>query len=104
MVQGVFQTFRRRLDLKDAVRFAGVLPAALRALFVADWNPEEPQRPFEERAAMTQEVRALRADHNFAPETAIQDVARALRRHVDEAVFDRFLESLPSGASEFWRP
>ena len=103
MVQGVFQTFRRRLDLKDAIRFAGVLPAVLRAIFVANWNTEEPRRPFEDRAVMTQEVRALRADHNFAPETAIQDVARALRRHVDEAAFDRVLESLPSGASEFWR-
>jgi hypothetical protein len=70
-----------------------VLPAVLRAVFVADWNPEEPRRPFEDRAVMTQEVRALRADHNFAPETAIQDVARALRRHVDEAAFDRVLES-----------
>ena len=104
MVQAVFQTFRRRLDLKDAIRFAGVLPAGLRALFVADWNPEEPRRPFEGRAAMTQEVRALRADHNFAPETAIRDVARALRRNVDEAAFDRVLENLPSAASEFWRP
>ena len=103
MVQGVFQTFRRRLDLKDAIRFAGVLPAALRALFAADWNPEEPRRPFGDRDALTQEVRALRAEHNFAPETAIQDVARALRRHVDEAAFDRVVESLPSGASEFWR-
>jgi uncharacterized protein (DUF2267 family) len=104
MVQGVFQTFRRRLALKDAIRFAGVLPVVLRALFVADWNPEEPRCPFEDRALMTQEVRALRADHNFAPETAIQNVACALRRHVDEAAFDRVLESLPSGASEFWRP
>jgi uncharacterized protein (DUF2267 family) len=104
IVQSVFQTFRRRLDLKDAIRFAGVLPAALRALFVADWNPEEPRRPFEDRAVMTQEIRGLRVDHNFAPETAIQDVARALRRHLDEAAFDRVLESLPSGASEFWRP
>ena len=103
MVQGVFQTFRRRLDLKDAIPFAGVLPAVLRAIFVADWNTEEPRRPFEDRAVMTQEVRALRADHNFAPETAIQDVARALRRHVDEAAFERVLKSLPSGASEFWR-
>jgi uncharacterized protein (DUF2267 family) len=55
-----------------------------------------------DRAVMMQEVRALRADHNFAPETVIQDVARALRRHVDEAAFDRVLESLPSGASELW--
>jgi uncharacterized protein (DUF2267 family) len=104
MVQGVFQTFRRRLDLKDAIRFASVLPAVLRALFVADWNLEEPRRPFEDRAVMIQEVRDLRAEHNFAPDTAIQDVARALRRHVDEAAFDRVLKSPPSGAWEFWRP
>jgi uncharacterized protein (DUF2267 family) len=95
MVQGVFQTFRRWLDLKDAIRFAGMVPPAPRALFVADWNPEKPRRPFEDRAVMTQVIRALRADHNFALETAIQDVARALRRHLDEAAFDRVLESLP---------
>jgi uncharacterized protein (DUF2267 family) len=102
--KGYFRPFRGRLDLKDAIRFAGVLPAALRALFVADWNTEEPRRAFEDRAVMTQEIRALRAYHNFAPEMAIQDVARALRRHVDKAAFECVLESLPSGASEFWRP
>lgn len=36
MTQGVFQAFRRRLTLADALRFAGVLPVGLRALFVAD--------------------------------------------------------------------
>lgn len=41
MVQGVLQTFRRRLEIKDAIRFAGVLPAVLRALFVADWDVDE---------------------------------------------------------------
>lgn len=34
MVQGVLQTFRRRLDVKEAVLFANVLPPMLRALFV----------------------------------------------------------------------
>jgi uncharacterized protein (DUF2267 family) len=36
MTQAVFQTFRRRLDVREAVRFAHVLPAILRAIFVAD--------------------------------------------------------------------
>ena len=103
MVQGVLQAFRRRLDLKDAILFAGILPVGLRALFVADWDTDEPRRPFEDRAMMTKEVQALRAEHNFAPETAIADVASALRRHVDEAAFNRVLVKLPEGATEFWK-
>lgn len=96
--------FRRRLDLKDAIRFAGVLPVGMRALFVADWDTDEPRRPFEDRVIMTKEVQALRADHNFAPETAIRDVASALRRHVDQDAFNRVLARLPKDAAEFWNP
>lgn len=103
MVQGVLQTFRRRLSLADAVRFAGVLPAVVRAVFVADWDPAEPQRPFADRATLADEVRALRPNHNFSPDTAIHDVAVALRKHVDEATFDQLLATLPDGAADFWR-
>jgi uncharacterized protein (DUF2267 family) len=103
MVQGVLQAFRRRLDVKDAVLFAGVLPPVLRAIFVADWNTDEPRRPFEDRTDMTKEVQALRAGHNFAPDTAIRDVARAMRKNVDEAAFDGVLARLPEGAVDFWR-
>ena len=85
MVQGVLQTFRRRLTLPEAIQIAGVLPPVLRALFVADWNPNEPRRSFgdtasphwRERAEMTQEVQSLRADHNFAPNIAIQAVGHS---------------------------
>lgn len=70
MVQGVFQAFRRRLDVKEAIGFANVLPPVLRALFVADWDLDEPRRPFEDRAIMTREVQSLRPDHNFAPRSA----------------------------------
>lgn len=104
IVQGVLQTFRRRLDIKDAILFAGVLPVGLRALFVADWDTNESRRPFEDRTIMTKEVQALRADHNFAPEIAVRDVADALRRHVDEAAFNQVLTRLPKGAAEFWEP
>ncbi len=103
MVQGVLQTFRRRLSLPDAIRFADVLPAVVRALFVADWDPAEPVRPFADRASMTAEVRALRPNHNFSPDTAIHDVAAALRRHVDVPAFEAILAALPEGAAEFWR-
>ena len=104
MVQGVFQVFRRRLEVKEAVRFMNVLPVGARALFAAEWDVEEPKRPFEDRAIMTKEVRALRSEHNYAPETAIRDVAIALRHNVDQAAFDRVLATLHQGATQFWRP
>jgi uncharacterized protein (DUF2267 family) len=102
MVVGVLQTFRHRLTVADAIRFANVLPPVLRALFVADWNPNQPQLPFEDRGIMTREVQSLRAAHNFAPETAIRDVATALRRNLDESDFDHLLSTLPEGARDFW--
>ena len=110
MVQGVLQTFRRRLTLPEAIQFAGVLPAVLRALFVADWIPNEPRRSFgntasqhwRERAEMTQEVQSLRADHNFAPDIAIQAVAIALRKNIDETKLDGVLSVLPTPAHDFW--
>ncbi len=102
MLQGVLQVFRRRLDVADAIRFAAVLPPLVRALFVADWDVDEPKRKFGDRAGMTEEVRSLRAAHNFAPDTAIGDVARTLRRYVDEETFDRLLAGLPEGAAAFW--
>lgn len=103
MVQGVFQAFRRRLDVKEAIRFANVLPPVLRALFVADWDLDEPRRPFADRATMTHEVQALRPDHNFAPDSSIGSVAAALRRNIDQAALDRVLTGLPPGALAFWQ-
>jgi uncharacterized protein (DUF2267 family) len=103
MTQAVFQTFRRRLDVRDAVRFANVLPAILRAIFVSDWNTDEPRRPFETRQLMTKEVQSLRAGHNLSPDTAIRDVAISLRKNIDEGALDCVLATLPEGAAEFWR-
>jgi uncharacterized protein (DUF2267 family) len=103
MTQGVFQTFRRRLSTEDAIAFANVLPICLRALFVTDWDTNEPQKSFDDRAETMREVRSLREEHNFSTETAVRDVAAALRRHVDEKAFDRVLATLPEGALDFWR-
>jgi uncharacterized protein (DUF2267 family) len=104
MTQGVFYTFRARLELKEAIRFAGVLPAVLRAIFVANWDTDAPVVPFGDRDSMTAEVKAFRADHNFSPISAIRDVARALRRHVNEEEFDNVLQAFPLGAVDFWDP
>jgi len=104
MTQGVFQVFRRRLSTQDAIAFANILPICLRALFVTDWNLDEENKLFESREAMTREVKLLREDHNFSTDSAIRDVAEALRRHVDEKAFDKLLAQLPEGAVEFWTP
>ncbi|MNY37206.1 hypothetical protein D3C86_1717510 [compost metagenome] len=99
----MLQAFRRRLDVEDAILFADVLPPVLRAIFVAEWDLEEPRSPFSGRTAMTREVQSLRGDHNISPETAIADVAAALRKNIDEAKLDRVLARLPAGATDFWR-
>lgn len=103
MVQGVLQTFRRRLSVEDAIAFANVLPLLLRALFVTDWDTREARRPFQDRVTMTGEVQSLRADHNFSPPDAIACVAGALRRHLGRSTeLDALLARLPAGAAEFW--
>lgn len=94
----------RRLTLAEAIRFAGVLPPVLRALFVADWDTNEPRCSFGDRTKMAQEVQALRADHNFAPDTAIEAVAIALRKNIDEAKLDDVLHTLSPRAYDFWCP
>lgn len=103
MLQAVLQVFRRRLTVKEAVAFAGVLPPVLRAIFVSDWEIDEPRREFGSRATMSREARELRPDHNFSTETAIDDVASVLRRHIDAAAFERMLVRLPQEARAFWK-
>ena len=105
MTQGVFQVFRRRLSLENAIRFSNVLPAGIRAFFVADWDPYEERKPFPDRQEMLHEVQQLRAEHNFAfmTDDAIRDVAKALRNHVDCDKLDRLLGTFPKGAVEFWK-
>jgi uncharacterized protein (DUF2267 family) len=80
-----------------------VLPPVVRAIFVSDWDADEPLRPFEDVESMTREVKALRAGHNFSTDTAIRDVAAALRRHVDTADFEALLATLPPEARRYWQ-
>ena len=100
--EGVFRCFRRRLEVQDAIAFAQILPAMLRALFVQDWDMATKRVETWDRSVMTAEVKALRVNHNFSPDRAIEDVARIVRRHVDVHAFDRCLEGLPAEARVFW--
>lgn len=101
-VEGVLVTFRARLSPRQVTRFADLLPAVLRALFVAGWDPEAPPRPWTDRARLEAEVRALRPHHNLTPEAAITPVARALRLSVRQIDLDRVLAEIGPEAEAFW--
>ncbi|MEQ8264149.1 DUF2267 domain-containing protein [Pseudohaliea sp.] len=103
MVQGVFQAFRRRLSLEDAIRFSNALPVGLRALFVDQWDVDEPRKAFTDDTVLLKEVRALRQKHNFSPDHALEAVARTLWKHVDRVRFEDMLAQLPGPAQAFWR-
>ncbi|RCW24845.1 uncharacterized protein (DUF2267 family) [Ciceribacter lividus] len=102
MVDGVLRTFRRRLEPAQAIAFAQLLPACLRALFIREWDLDEPRKAFGPREEMTREVKALRPDHNLSTESAIADVAAVLRETLGDAVLDQGLSDLPDGAKQFW--
>ena len=103
MVQGVFQVFRRRISFKDAIAFANVLPVGLRALFIDDWDVGEERLSFTDFETMTREVQDLRPDHNFATDKAIQQVAAALKKHVDPEKLRKVLEGISEEAVAFWQ-
>lgn len=100
--QAVFQVFRRRVGLEDAVRFATSLPVGLRALFVADWNPGEPHQAFTTVEQMTAEAHALRPHHNFVEADSIAAVSTVLWRHVDATRLGAALDAMPPAAAAFW--
>lgn len=102
--QAVFQVFRRRIPLDDGIRFAAALPAGLRALFTADWDPAEPRVPFDSVARMTDDARQLRPGHNFVEDDAIAQVSSVLWRHVDPARLAPVLASMAPEARAFWSP
>jgi uncharacterized protein (DUF2267 family) len=101
-VEGVLRAFRARLTPQQAVDFAQVLPAVLRALFVADWDLSAPPLPAGTRADWTAEAQALRRHHNIAPDTCVAATAIALRQAVLRADLERVLSRLPPFAAVFW--
>jgi len=102
MAESVLLTFRRRLTAAQALAFADLLPAVLRAIFVAGLDSAQTPLPFASRDELTREVQALRRDHNFSPPTAIADVAAALRKVVDVKRLDALLSGFPEGAEAYW--
>jgi len=103
-LRAVMHTFRAHLTTEEALQFADTLPAVTRAIFVEDWCPSNAPPPFPDRATLICNMKSIRKDHNLAPDTAIEDVAAALRRSaVDVADLDRVLARLSKGAADFWK-
>ena len=101
-VEGVLRAFRNRLAPQQAIDFAQLLPAVLRALFVADWQLDRPHLPPGTRADWTAEAQSLRRNHNIAPDTCVEGCALALRKSVHYADLQAVLSKLPPFAGEFW--
>ncbi|MBF9058350.1 DUF2267 domain-containing protein [Rhodobacterales bacterium HKCCSP123] len=99
--EGTFRAFRARLTVEEVARFAQVLPAMPRALFIEGWRPA-PRLPWVGQAAYLVEIKALRADHNFATDRALEAVSVALNRAVGPERLGRALAAIGPGAEAFW--
>jgi uncharacterized protein (DUF2267 family) len=99
--EGAFRAFRARLTVDQTARFAQVLPAMPRALFFEAWHPTEP-KPWGDTALYLQEIKSLRADHNFATDRALAAVSVALHRAVGPERLARALAEIGPEATAFW--
>jgi uncharacterized protein (DUF2267 family) len=100
-IQGVLLTFRRRLTIDQALRFADALPSIPRAIFVTSWHPAAPA-PWGSRDEQTAEAQALRTHHNLTPPNCIEATAVALRAVVRPDEIDPVLAAIGPGAEAFW--
>lgn len=100
-IQGVFWTFRDRLTAAEVAAFAQILPAVPCALFIQGWNAAPPE-PWCDRAALAEEARLVRVNHNLTPADPITPVARALRLHLRQRDLDAVLERIGPEAQAYW--
>jgi uncharacterized protein (DUF2267 family) len=103
MTRSVFHVFRSHVEPQVALDFAQMLPAVLRAIFVEDWDLSAKITPFPDIAARAAEVKAIRADHNFSTDTAIAEVALALRHAMKKEDHEFIMRKLPPDAAAFWK-
>lgn len=104
VTQGVFQCFKKRISIANSILFCNLLPAPLRALFVADWNPFQEILPAGNREDWLMDTQSLRKEHNFTYlcEDPVKSVAKVIRNYIDSDKFEIYLKNLPSDIREFW--
>lgn len=101
--RSVFFVFRSHVEPQMALDFANALPPVLRAILIEDWNLASPVTPMPGREKLLAEVKAVREAHNFSTDTAISEVALALRRNMNELDYGLMLQKLPAEAAQFWK-
>lgn len=101
-IQAVLTGFRDRLRPEQAMAFADLLPAVLRAIFVQGWDIAAPPRPWPTRETLRQEMLALRQDHNFCPPEMLEPVLRAITGTIRRPDLDRVLTRIGPRAQAFW--
>lgn len=99
--QAVLHAFRARICVQDALDFANLLPAILRAIFVADWQIAPP-RPWPTRDDLRSEMLDLRRDHNFCPPDLLEVLLRAIPATTRRMEFDRLMIRIGPEAGDFW--
>ena len=99
--EGVLTAFRQRLTPVQTLEFADELPSVIRALFLQGWRMEPP-RPWAAHADYVAEAKALRRNHNFAGDRAVEAVSFALHRAMGPEQLGRALSRIGPKAAEFW--
>jgi uncharacterized protein (DUF2267 family) len=101
--RAVFLVFRSHVEPQVALDFANTLPPVLRAIFIEDWNLASPVTPMPGREKLLVELKAIREAHNFSTNTAITEVAAALRQNMNELDYGLMLRNMPAEAAQFWK-
>ncbi|WP_226554009.1 DUF2267 domain-containing protein [Celeribacter naphthalenivorans] len=101
-VDGVLQTFRRRLTPPQVIAFGDVLPSSLRAMLVFNWRVDAVPLPFGTRSELIREAQTVRKEHNITPLNVIDATAYALWRHCNHRDLTRVLDMIGAEAVAFW--
>ncbi len=99
--EGVLHSFRGRLTPDQTLGFSDALPAMIRALFIQGFRLA-PAAPWADHDTYLAETLALRQDHNFAGDRAIEAVSYALHRAMGRANLEHALDSISPKARAFW--
>jgi uncharacterized protein (DUF2267 family) len=102
IAQAVLYALRQRMSVREGLRFADALPAILRAIFVSDWDIDEPLRPFDTLHALQDDVLAFRRDHSLATRDSVADVADALRHVMSAEAYAMMISRLPCAGQTLW--
>lgn len=100
--QAVLAAFRARLTPRQALAFADLLPAVLRAIFVSAWDIDAPRQDWPDRDGLRAEMMALRQDHNFCPPDLLEPLLAAIAATMRKPDLARVLEQIGPEAVRFW--